>query len=92
MAFAQRSVSVKYEPKKERFDRHNQLPLSTQTPGDWIKTKRIEKKLSPSHLAAKMGIAQTLIRIWENGTKQPDRQQMATLERIFGGVISNLFS
>jgi DNA-binding transcriptional regulator YiaG len=36
------------------------------------------------HLATKMGLATALIRTWENGTSQPDSQQMKLLVNFLG--------
>jgi ribosome-binding protein aMBF1 (putative translation factor) len=84
LGIAERNVSVKYEQIKERFNSHNQLPLSMKTLGDWIKTKRIEKKLTPGHLAAKMGIAPSLVCSWEEGIAMPHTLHIAKMEVIFG--------
>ena len=56
LGIAQRSIRVKFKQKKGPFSPHNQLPQSIQSLGDWIKAKRIGKKLTPGHLALKMGI------------------------------------
>ena len=50
-----------------------------KTVGDWLKVKRLEKNLTRSHVAAKMGIATSLVCAWENNTKQPDNQQLEVL-------------
>jgi ribosome-binding protein aMBF1 (putative translation factor) len=60
------------------------LPESINTLGDWIQVKRHEKNLTPGHLAAKMGIATSLVLSWEDGKSQPNRQQMKALESVFG--------
>jgi transcriptional regulator with XRE-family HTH domain len=52
--------------------------------GDWIQFKRQEKNLTPGHVAAKMGVATALIRSWENGIAQPNRQQFEALVSSFG--------
>jgi len=58
------------------------LPISTKTLGDWIQIKRQQKKLSPHHLAAKMGIATTLVHSWELGTSEPDERQRQILSNL----------
>jgi ribosome-binding protein aMBF1 (putative translation factor) len=44
----------------------------------------MEKNLSPCHLATKMGVATALIRLWEDGTTQPDNRQLKVLADILG--------
>jgi DNA-binding transcriptional regulator YiaG len=58
--------------------------VNIQTIADWIKVKRIEKNLTPHHLAAKMGIATSLVRSWESGGSQPDSKQLQDLAKTFG--------
>jgi transcriptional regulator with XRE-family HTH domain len=58
------------------------LKLNIKTAGDWLKVKRIEKNLMPSHVAGKMGIATSLICSWESGTRQPDSQQLKILASV----------
>jgi transcriptional regulator with XRE-family HTH domain len=53
--------------------------VNTKTIADWIKVKRMEKNLTPHHLAAKMGIATSLVRSWEDGSSQPDCKQLQSL-------------
>ena len=60
------------------------LGLNIKTTGDWIKFKRIEKNLTPGRVAAKMGIATSLICSWENCTQQPDNQQLEALSSVLG--------
>lgn len=57
----------------------NTLVANAKTLDDWIKAKREAKNLTPSHLAAKMGIAAAVIYSWEDNTHQPDSQQLADL-------------
>lgn len=44
----------------------------------------MEKNLTPSHLAAKMGIATTLVRSWEDGSSQPESKQLQDLANYLG--------
>ena len=60
------------------------LKLNIKTAGDWLKVKRIEKNLTPSHVAGKMGIATSLVCSWESGTRQPDSQQLKVLASVLG--------
>ena len=57
---------------------------SIKTVADWIQVKRHEKNLTHGQLAAKMGIATSLILSWEGGNSQPDSQQMKVLASLFG--------
>jgi DNA-binding transcriptional regulator YiaG len=58
--------------------------VNIKTIADWIKVKRMEKNLTPGHLAAKMGIATVLVRSWESGASQPDSKQLQDLAKTFG--------
>jgi DNA-binding transcriptional regulator YiaG len=60
------------------------LKLNIMTAGDWIKVKRIEKNLTLCHVAAKMGIATSLVCSWESSTRQPDSQQLEVLSSVLG--------
>ncbi|MGA2868021.1 MAG: helix-turn-helix transcriptional regulator [Verrucomicrobiota bacterium] len=42
------------------------------------------KKLTPGHLALKMGIASGLVCVWEAGENRPTEEQIKILARIFG--------
>ena len=93
LGIAQRSIRVNFQQKKSPFSPHNLLPSSVKTIGDWIKAKRIGKKLTPGHLALKMGIAHKLICSWEDGASQPNNEQIRDLIKIFGeapllGIVS----
>jgi ribosome-binding protein aMBF1 (putative translation factor) len=84
LGIAQRSIRVKFKQKKGPFSSHNQLPQSVQSLGDWIKAKRIGKKLTPGHLALKMGIAATVVCAWEAGESRPSEEQIKILAKTFG--------
>jgi DNA-binding transcriptional regulator YiaG len=58
--------------------------VNLKTIADWIKFKRMEKNLTPHHLAAKMGIATALVRSWESGGSQPDSKQLQDLASHLG--------
>jgi len=58
------------------------LPISAKALGEWIQVQRQQKKLSPFHLAAKMGIATALVHSWENGTCEPNERQRQILKNI----------
>jgi len=58
------------------------LKLNIKSAGDWLKVKRLEKNLTLGHVAAKMGIATSLVCAWENKTQQPDNQQLEVLTSV----------
>ena len=55
------------------------MKLNIKTAGDWLKVKRFEKNLTLGRVAAKMGIATSLVCSWENNTQQPDNHQLKVL-------------
>jgi DNA-binding transcriptional regulator YiaG len=79
LGIAQRQIRIKYAQKSRKQQRSKPLPTSIRTIADWIQVKRMEKNLTPGHLAAKMGIATALVRSWEHGTGQPNGQQLEVL-------------
>jgi ribosome-binding protein aMBF1 (putative translation factor) len=81
---AQRQISIKFSRKTRKQKNAKPLPTSIKTLGDLIQIKRHEKHLTPGHLAAKMGIATTLIRSWEDGTVQRENRQLEGLARLLG--------
>jgi DNA-binding transcriptional regulator YiaG len=44
----------------------------------------MKKNLTPGHVAFKMGIAQSVVRSWEDGNSQPDALQFELLATILG--------
>ena len=52
--------------------------------GDLIQVKRYEKRLTLSQLAQKMGITSASVRAWEDGTGQPNCQQITLLTKHLG--------
>jgi ribosome-binding protein aMBF1 (putative translation factor) len=84
LGIAQRQIRIKFSHKLRKCQRSKPLPTSINTLGDWIQVKRMEKNLSPCHLAAKMGVATALVRSWENGTTQPNNRQLEVLANLLG--------
>ena len=84
MGIAQRQIRIKYAQNSRKQQRSKLLPASIQTIGYWIQVKRMEKNLTPGHVAAKMGIATALIRSWEDGTIQPENRQLEVLANLLG--------
>jgi transcriptional regulator with XRE-family HTH domain len=60
------------------------LKLNIKTAGDWLKVKRMEKNLTPGHVAAKMSIATSLVCSWESRSRRPDSQQLKVLSSVLG--------
>jgi len=84
LGIAQRTIHIKFSQRQAQHNRFNQLQSNHLTIGDWIKVKRTEKNITSGHVAAKMGIAQTLVRSWEGGESQPNSQQLRLLVNLFG--------
>ena len=84
MGIAQRQVHVNYPANSGNQKRANALKLNIKTAGDWLKVKRLEKNLTPGQVAAKMGIATSLVCSWESSSWQPDSQQLKSLAQILG--------
>jgi DNA-binding transcriptional regulator YiaG len=89
LGIAQRTVRVKYASKTRKSPQSKPLPESIKTIGDWILVKRLAKKLTPGHVALKMGIATSLVCSWESNTCQPDSQQLERLAEILGFEAEN---
>ena len=84
LGIAQRSICVRYDHNLRKQKQHKPLPISTKALGKWIQVQRLQKKLSPFHLAAKMGIATALVHSWENGIGEPDGRQREILSDLLG--------
>ena len=90
LAIAQRTVQVKYPSNAGNQKRAKVLKFNMKTFGDWLKVKRLEKNLTAFHVAAKMGIATSLVCSWERNASQPTGQQLAVLSKIYGVTPPNL--
>ena len=75
---------MKYPANLEDQERAKVLKSNIKTVGDWIKFKRMERNLTLGHVAAKMGIATSLVCSWESSTRQPDSQQLVVLSSVLG--------
>jgi ribosome-binding protein aMBF1 (putative translation factor) len=84
LGIAQRQIRIKFSQKMRKQRNYKPLPESIKSLDDWIQVKRHEKNLTPGHLAAKIGIATSLVLSWEDGESQPDGQQMKVLVSLFG--------
>ena len=77
-------IQVKYPANLENQKGAKVLKLNIKTAGDWLKVKRMERNLTLGHVAAKMGIATSLVCSWESSTRQPDSQQLVVLSSVLG--------
>jgi ribosome-binding protein aMBF1 (putative translation factor) len=84
LGIAERSITVEFKPKIGRLERYKSLIPSIKTLGDWIRANRITKNLTPGHLSTKMGIAAALVCSWEDGSSEPNQQQLKDLAQILG--------
>ena len=87
MGIAQRTISTPYSQELRWQRLPNPLTMNSQTIGAWIQTKRIELNLTPGQLARKMGIASLLVNTWEDGTEEPNRQQLTIMSKVFRTVV-----
>jgi DNA-binding transcriptional regulator YiaG len=84
LGIAQRTIRVLRAHIPAPKTRPKSLPTSIQTLGDLIQVKRYEKRLTLWKLAQKMGITTGSVRGWEDGTGQPNSQQIALLMKHLG--------
>jgi ribosome-binding protein aMBF1 (putative translation factor) len=84
LGIAQRSIRLEYHANIGNRKRAKALKLSMKTVGDWLKVKRLEKNLTRSHVAAKMGIATHLVCSWESFILKPNSSQLKALSQILG--------
>jgi len=82
LGIAHRSIHVNNPANKGIEKRAKALKLSMKTAGDWLKIKRLEKNLTRSHVAAKMGIATSLVSSWESSNCQPNNLQLEILAAV----------
>ena len=84
MGIAQRHIRIPFTQKPRGQKPPNPLQVNILAIGGWIQAKRIEKNLTPGHLAERMAIARSLVRAWEEGTEGPDKKQLEIMAKIFG--------
>jgi DNA-binding transcriptional regulator YiaG len=72
LGIAQRSIRINYLANVGSQKRAKALKMNMKTAGDWLKVKRLEKNLTRSQVAAKMGIATSLVSSWESNNRQPE--------------------
>lgn len=84
LGIAQRTIQVSCTHIPSDRKPRKSLPASIKMLGDLIQIKRYEKKLTLWQLAQKMGITTASARAWEDGTGQPNDQQIALLTKHLG--------
>ena len=82
MGITQRQIQVKVPANLGNQKRANALKTNMKSAGDWLKVKRLEKNLTSGQVAAKMGIATSLVCAWEGNTQQPDNHQLKVLASV----------
>jgi ribosome-binding protein aMBF1 (putative translation factor) len=55
-----------------------------KTIADWLRVKLHERKMAPYHLAAKMGIASSVVHAWRDGAARPKARQIRDMVAILG--------
>ena len=84
LGIAGRQIQVVYPCNLGCQKQPNVLALNVKTAGDWLKVKRLEKNLTPGQVAAKMGIAASLVCDWESCSRVPDIHQLKVLASVLG--------
>jgi DNA-binding transcriptional regulator YiaG len=82
LGIAQRRIHVKYPANLGNQKRAKVLKLNIKSAGDWLKFKRIEKNLTLGQVAARMGIAVSMVCSWESSARQPDSHQLEILSSV----------
>jgi ribosome-binding protein aMBF1 (putative translation factor) len=88
MGFAFRHISAKFAQKTKEPLQPKPLPASVKSVADWISVKLREKEMAPYHLAAKMGIATSVVNAWKVGRTCPENRQMREMVAILGAYCS----
>ena len=86
MGIAERQIHVKFNQKQPQRKRSKPLPDNIQTIGDWIRIRRTEKNLTSGHVALKMGIADSVVRSWDDSSSEPNKEQIKNLISILGQI------
>jgi DNA-binding transcriptional regulator YiaG len=82
LAFAHRTVHVKFDHFKQRFSPRKLIPVNPTTLGDHLLLKRIEADLSQPEVAAKAGVSTRTLRKWEHGHACPTEDHWHALVHI----------
>jgi len=72
---------VRYYPAIIAFLRYNPLPPAGDAFGERLKAARRERGLSWKRLAKELGVWETTVRDWENGTHRPTARRRRRLTK-----------
>ena len=84
LGIAQRQIRIKHAQKSRNWNQPKPLAESIKPIGDWIQAKRKKKNITSGHVAAKMGIATSVVCSWEAGECSPKARNLTGLESLFG--------
>jgi DNA-binding transcriptional regulator YiaG len=84
LAFAHRTVHVKFDHFKQRFSPRKLIPVNPKTLGDHLLLKRIEADLTLPEVAQKAGVSTRTVRKWEHGHACPTEDHWQVLANILG--------
>jgi ribosome-binding protein aMBF1 (putative translation factor) len=84
LGFAYRHISVKITQKTRKPSQPKPLPASVKSVGDWIQVKLHGHGMAPYHLAAKMGIATSVVNAWKNEMARPKACHVRQMVTILG--------
>ena len=82
LAFADRTVYIKFDHFKQRFSPRKLIPVDVKTLGDYLLWKRIEADLSQPELAVKSGVTVRCVKAWEHGQIIPTKAEWQVLMKI----------
>jgi ribosome-binding protein aMBF1 (putative translation factor) len=82
LAFAHRTVHVKFDHFKQRFSARKLIPINVKSLGDYLLLKRIEADLSQPELAVKSGVSVRKVKAWEYDYIAPTEAEWQVLAGI----------
>ena len=82
MALAQRQIRVSRADIPMNRQRRKHIPSIIATLGDYMQAKRYEKGLHRYQVADKMGIAASLVSVWESGNSTPDKTDSSSSQKL----------
>jgi DNA-binding transcriptional regulator YiaG len=82
LAFAQRTVHLKFDHFKQRFSPRKLIPVNPITTGDYLLLSRIKADLSQPELAEKSGVSVRKVKAWEYDQITPTTAEWQVLAAI----------
>jgi DNA-binding transcriptional regulator YiaG len=82
LGISQRSITIKYDDSKERYNRRKLIPVNPKTLGDHLLLKRIEANLTQPEVAQKAEVSARTVRKWEHGIACPTEDHWQALTHI----------